>query len=115
VIAGAAGQRLVCADVLSQPTHPDGGSEVLDTSSAELTTLGGCEVGLWDAGPGTDVDVEVHEVFLVLEGSGTLTFDDGSAIALRPGVLVRLRSGDRTTWAIDVRLRKVYLGGGPTT
>lgn len=118
--AGAAAERLVCADVLAEGTRPDGASEALSTGSAELTRLGEAaggawEVGLWEAGPGTDVDVEVDEVFLVLEGAGTVTFEDGSDLALRPGVLVRLRAGDRTTWTVDRRLRKLYVAGGPTS
>jgi len=71
--------------------------------------VGDVEVGLWEAGPGTDVDTEVDEVFLVLSGGGTLTFADGSAITLCPGVLVRLQEGDRTTWEITERLRKLYV------
>ena len=45
----------------------------------------------------------------MLSGAGTVTFDDGSAIELRPGVLVRLHDGDRTTWTITERLRKLWL------
>ncbi len=101
-------QRLVSDDVLAQPLAADGGSEALATSSAELV-VAQVEVGLWEAGPGTDTDVEVDEVFLVLTGRGTVTFEDGSAIDLRPGVLVRLHEGDRTTWEISERLRKLYL------
>ena len=67
------------------------------------------EIGLWEAGPGTDVDTEIDEIFLVLSGAGTVTFADGSAIDLRPGVLVQLRAGDQTTWDITARLRKLYL------
>jgi hypothetical protein len=43
------------------------------------------------------------------DGAGTVAFEDDSAIDLRPGVLVRLRTGDRTTWTITERLRKLYL------
>ena len=49
------------------------------------------------------------EVFLVLSGRGTVTFADGGAIDLRPGVLVRLHAGDQTTWTVTERLRKLYL------
>jgi len=48
-------------------------------------------------------------VFLVLAGAGRVTFEDGSALDLRPGVLVRLHDGDRTTWEVTERLRKLYL------
>jgi uncharacterized cupin superfamily protein len=102
------GPRLVSTDVHAESLQPDGVSEALATASTALIESG-VEVGLWEAGPGTDTDTEVDELFLVLSGSGTVTFEDGSTIDLRPGVLVRLFEGDRTTWEIAERLRKLYL------
>ena len=104
----AAEQRIV-ARTLSADTASDGASQHLATSLAELHRLGPVSVGLWDAGPGTDGDVEVDELFLVLSGSGKVEFEDGSAIHLEPGTLVRLHAGDRTTWHITERLRKLYI------
>jgi len=101
-------ERLVSADVLTEPLTADGASEALRTTTAALVVAEE-EVGLWEAGPGVDTDVEADETFLVLRGSGRVTFEDGSAIDLRPGVLVRLHEGDRTTWAITERLRKLYV------
>ena len=100
--------RLLSGDVHAETVEPDGVSEALSTSSRALLEAG-LEIGLWEAGPGTDTDVEVDELFLVLAGAGTVTFEDGSSIELRPGVLVRLQEGDRTTWEITERLRKIYL------
>jgi hypothetical protein len=107
-------QRLVSPDVLTLGVTPDGVSEALATASAVLVEpASGAgargEVGLWEAGPGADTDVEADELFLVLSGAGTVTFEDGSAIDLRPGVLVRLHEGDRTAWLVTERLRKLYL------
>ena len=56
-------------------------------------------------------DIEVDEVFIVLSGSATLTFDDGEVIELSSGVTVHLRAGDRTTWTVHEPLRKVYVAG----
>jgi uncharacterized cupin superfamily protein len=100
--------RLLCADVLAEPVEPDGLSASLATAVAPLSE-GVVEIGLWEAGPGTDTDTEVDEVFLVLAGAGSVEFEDGSAIDLRPGTLVRLHEGDRTTWTITERVRKLYL------
>ncbi|HEX3224238.1 MAG TPA: cupin domain-containing protein [Nocardioides sp.] len=100
--------RLLSPDVHAEGLADDGASAGLRTTSRVLLD-GDVEVGLWEAGPGTDTDVEVDEVFLVLSGEGTVTFEDGSRIDLGPGVLVRLRAGDRTTWQISERLRKLYV------
>ena len=94
---GIAESRLVSADVLGAALAPDE-ANALNTAAASLVSLGGLEVGLWEAGPGTDSDVEADEVFLVLSGAGTVTFADGSRVELRPGVLVRLQAGDETVW-----------------
>jgi uncharacterized cupin superfamily protein len=100
--------RLLSTDVHAETLGADGASAALATASRTLLETEH-EIGLWEAGPGTDTDTEVDEVFLVLSGEGTVRFEDGSTIALRPGVLVRLRAGDRTTWEITRRLRKLYV------
>jgi uncharacterized protein len=100
--------RLLSTDLLAEHLEQDGVSEALSTATRALLEAD-VEVGLWEAGPGTDADTEVDEVFLVLSGAGTVAFEDGSTIELRPGVLVRLREGDRTSWEITERLRKLYV------
>jgi uncharacterized cupin superfamily protein len=108
-VSGHAAERLVSPDLLAVAVAADDGSAALATASAELGTFAGCEVGLWEAGPGVDVDTEADELFLVLAGRGEVAFEDGSVLTLAPGALVRLRAGDRTTWTIQERLRKLYL------
>jgi uncharacterized cupin superfamily protein len=94
------------------PVEP---STVLDgdpcTGSRALAAVAGAEVGVWEMTPGTATDVEVDEVFVVLSGSATLAFDDGTVLELRPSSTVRLRAGDRTTWTVHETLRKVYFTG----
>lgn len=70
-------------------------------------------IGVWDHTPGTSTDVESDEVFVVLSGSATLAFDDEALepIELRPGSVVRLVAGARTTWTVRESLRKVYVAG----
>ncbi len=58
---------------------------------------------------GTARDTEVDEVFVVLAGDGTVRFEDGETLRLGPGVAVRLRAGERTTWAVTATLRKVWI------
>ncbi len=101
--------RLLSPDVLRELLVHDEAAEGLPTAQGVLGRLGDTEVGLWEAGPGTDTDVEVDEIFLVLSGRGTVTFADGGTVELRPGVLVRLHAGDQTTWEISERIRKLYL------
>ncbi|MEO5608749.1 MAG: cupin domain-containing protein [Ornithinibacter sp.] len=74
-----------------------------------LAEVGGVEVGVWEMAQGSARDTEVDEVFVVLSGRGTVTFEDGESITLVPGVAVRLRSGDRTLWTISETLRKVWV------
>ena len=88
--------RILDADVLAGGTGP-------------LTGLGDAEIGTWEMAPGTDHDTEVDEVFVVLAGRGTVTFEDGEVVALAPGAAVRLRAGERTTWVVTETLRKVYV------
>ena len=101
--------RLLSPDVFRELLVDDGAPGALVTSQSVLGRVGGTEVGLWEAGTGTDDDVEVDEIFLVLSGRATVTFADGGTIDLRPGVLVRLHAGDHTTWEVTERLRKLYL------
>lgn len=108
-----AAQRLVMTDAVA-PASPDPGADDADSGDPRVvdtavTTLGEAEIGLWQVEPGVLHDVEVDEVFLVLGGAGSVTFADGSVLALRPGVLVQLRDGDRTVWEITETLRKLYV------
>ena len=70
-------------------------------------------IGVWEHTPGTSTDVEVDEVFVVLSGSATVSFEHPSlaAIELRPGSVVRLSAGMRTVWTVRQTLRKVYITG----
>jgi uncharacterized protein len=99
--------RILSADALSHdldPLRPGFGL-------AELADLGGAGIGLWEMGPGEDHDTEADEVFVVLAGTGTVAFEDGTTLDLRPGVVVRLHAGDRTVWTVTETLRKLYVTG----
>jgi len=108
-------ERLLAGDARStqlEPLELDAGDLVAGTPSAglrALAELGGTEIGLWELTAGTVRDVEVDEVFVVLTGEATLRFDDGTTLELRPGVIVRLRAGERTEWEVRSTLRKVYI------
>lgn len=81
------------------------------TGHAVLHALGDTEIGVWEMTPGTATDVEVDEVFIVVAGRGTVSFNDPElpAVELRPGAVVRLTEGMHTTWVITETLRKVYV------
>ncbi|MBM7517045.1 cupin domain-containing protein [Nocardioides nitrophenolicus] len=103
--------RLVDAAGIVVP-HEPADDVVSGTPTVGVVELGGfrdVELGVWEITPGVVRDVEVDEVFVVLEGEGSVRFDDGDVIDLAPGSLVRLRAGERTEWTIRTRLRKVYL------
>ncbi|WP_349426269.1 cupin domain-containing protein [Microbacterium sp. LWS13-1.2] len=79
------------------------------TGYIELTDA----IGVWEHTPGVSTDVETDEVFVVLSGSATVSFDDPALepIELRAGAVVRLTAGMRTVWTVRETLRKVYIAG----
>ena len=70
-------------------------------------------IGVWEHTPGVSTDVEADEVFVVLSGSATVSFDDPALepIELRAGSVARLTAGMRTVWTVRETLRKVYILG----
>jgi uncharacterized cupin superfamily protein len=74
-----------------------------------IATLPGGELGVWETGPGTQSDTEVDEVFVVLAGEATVEVAGGPTFEIRPGSVVRLYAGDRTTWTVRETLRKLYV------
>tara|TARA_R110000868_G_scaffold43633_1_gene146348 strand:- start:29174 stop:29530 length:357 start_codon:yes stop_codon:yes gene_type:complete len=81
-----------------------------ETGYAVLGTLGEAELGVWEMTTGGMRDVEVDEVFVVLDGRATVAFEDGRpSVELAPGVLVQLTAGDRTVWTVRQRIRKLVV------
>ncbi|WP_442576360.1 cupin domain-containing protein [Microbacterium sp. F51-2R] len=70
-------------------------------------------IGVWEHTPGTSTDVETDEVFVVLSGCATVSFDDPALnpIELRAGSMARLAAGMRTVWTVTETLRKIYIAG----
>lgn len=108
------GTDLLTGPLLHQPLPAD---QVVDGSPSTATLplaelpAGGVEVGVWEMTEGTARDSEVDEIFVVLSGEGEVVFEDGSVVALRPGVAVRLNAGESTRWTVRRTLRKVYVAG----
>lgn len=107
--------RLLCPDVTTAPLDHEAlpVDEVVKGSPTAavrtLDVLAACEIGVWEMTAGTARDTEVDEVFVVVSGRGTVTFEDGEQLDLAPGVVVRLRAGERTEWTITETLRKVWI------
>ena len=98
-------------DLVHAPVPAD---QAVDGSPTTATTAfgdyDGIEVGVWEMTEGGMRDVEVNELFVVVSGSATVEFADGSpALRLGPGDVVRLASGTETVWTVTETLRKVYL------
>lgn len=68
-------------------------------------------VGVWEMTPGSMRDVEEDEVFVVLAGSATVAFEQPALpdAELRPGSIMRLQAGMRTSWTVHETLRKAFL------
>jgi uncharacterized protein len=80
------------------------------TGAWSVGEFAGLEVGVWEMTPGVMSDIEADEVFVVLSGSATVNFDDGTdSLTLGPGDIVRLAAGTGTVWTVTETLRKVYL------
>lgn len=109
VPSGDASKRLLLADAFELAEFAIEDVTAPRTVDTLATEVRGAEVGLWQIDAGSAEDIEADEVFLVLAGRGQVGFEDGSVIALRPGVLVQLHAGDVTTWTIEVPLRKLYV------
>lgn len=89
------------------------------TGSTVLAELFGAEIGVWEMTAGAMVDIEVDEVFVVVEGEASVTLlKDGvptEVIELRAGTVCRLAAGSTTRWDVPRLLRKVYvLANEPT-
>lgn len=89
---------------------------------AELGTLGGTDIGIWELREGVTTDTEVDEFFVVLSGGATIEFLDevgepGDAgagvqprtVEVRAGDVMRLVAGSRTRWTVSDHIRKVYI------
>ena len=105
---------VVHAGSLSVEHRAVGPDQVVDgrpsTGIVELGRFGGLDVGVWEMTPGVMRDEESDEVFVVLSGSATVEFDDGTtALSMQPGDVVRLAEGAKTVWTVTETLRKVYL------
>ena len=74
---------------------------------AELGSFDGHEYGVWEHSAGSSTDVEADEVFVVLFGAATVSFD-GGIVRLGPGSMGRLREGQHAVWKVTETLRKVY-------
>jgi uncharacterized cupin superfamily protein len=78
--------------------------------TAVLGAIGDYAIGVWEITPSVTTDIEVDEFFIVVSGSATVSFDDGShPLRLRAGSVGRLAQGTATTWTVTETLRKIYI------
>jgi uncharacterized cupin superfamily protein len=100
-------------DLVHEPVPADQSvSGTPRTAAVALDEFGGMEIGVWEMTPGVMTDEEADEVFVVVAGSGSVEFADGSpTLRLGRGSVVRLKAGTRTVWTVTETLRKVYLTG----
>ena len=79
--------------------------------SADVSAHNRLEAGVWDCTPGTFPFRRdgYDEVFCVLSGHATLTFDGGMSFDLRPGAMIVTPSGSTGTWTVHEHVRKAYV------
>jgi uncharacterized cupin superfamily protein len=102
------------ADVLVTHEPADPGEVVAGTptiGTTAITTLGdsGVEVGVWEMSTGSVRDVEIDEVFVVLDGAATISVEGAEPVAIKRGDVVRLTAGTVTVWDVTAPLRKLYI------
>jgi uncharacterized cupin superfamily protein len=111
--AAAGGPRRIAGHDVDLAWEPVPPAQVLAGSpqvgTAPIAELPGLEVGLWAHSPGSSTDVEADEVFVVLAGRASITFDDGTVLDVGPGDIGVLPAGAATRWTIHEELRKVYV------
>ena len=98
--------------------EPVAADQVVDgaptTGFTTVTTFGELEVGVWEMTVGAMQDVESDEVFVVIAGRATVTFDaDDRVMNLSVGSVVRLVAGEHTVWTVTETIRKVYIAPVP--
>lgn len=81
----------------------------VSTGVRAVASEGDMEVGVWEHSVGTSTDTEIEEVFVVIEGEGTVTCSEGGRIDLAPGVVGLLPAGAQTTWTVTRPVRKVWI------
>lgn len=75
-----------------------------------LSNLFGARIGVWEVKKGAVGGVPEEEVFVVISGSATVTFENtGEVIEVGPGSVVRLGEGEPNSWVVHEDLRKVYI------
>lgn len=87
-------------------------SRILATSSDDIHGLWeapGLPCGLWEHEVGESTDVEVHEVFVVLQGRARIEVEGGDTLEIGPGDVVELEAGARTRWIVTEHLKKFWV------
>lgn len=100
------------ADLIREPLPAEqvvAGPEPI-VGTKPLGAFAGVAVGIWEIGPSVTLDIEADEMFVVLTGSAVVSFEDGTPdLTLRPGIMARFTTGQRTRWVVAETLRKIYV------
>ncbi|MET9247317.1 hypothetical protein [Nonomuraea sp. NPDC003709] len=111
-VPAIASTRLLSADVPAEVATPDGASESLATAHVVLRRSRTHDIGLWEAGPGTDSDVERTELragrvrFVTPVFAGEKLRAPGVVEEVRPkrdGYLVRTPPPTDFSWSTSER------------
>lgn len=105
----APGKAVAASAVYISQDHFPADTDVPRAGFVPLATLARCEVGVWEHSVGTSASVEEDEVAVVVAGSATIRFADGSDLHIAAGDVLRLAAGMRTTWTVHQTLRKIYV------
>ena len=109
--------RLLATDVSTMPLEVESAPGVWveggwpSARAHALATIGEVGVWVWEITTGVVADIENDECFVVLSGSGQVSFESGDTVELKPGACLRFRAGDRTEWTVLSTIRALTIVG----
>lgn len=65
--------------------------------------------GIWQAAPGVHANLPGQETVVILQGSATVTGQDGQQIDVKAGDLAFVDAGEVATWTVHETIRKVFV------
>ncbi|BCI55622.1 hypothetical protein NIIDNTM18_49000 [Mycolicibacterium litorale] len=90
-------------------TEADRPASTAPVRSVSLYADGGQKHGVWEAEPGVHREYQGQETVVILTGRATVEGSSGITVDVGPGDLVIVDPGEKTTWTVHEKIRKVFI------